>query len=94
MYVWRCYRAKNGKRNGYWALVKSYRTARGPRQRVVAHLGELDERGRIGVQQAAQPASTLQADLFRQPSSPGWLEIDIAVCVWNAVVSLEVVGWD
>jgi len=26
---------KNGKRHGYWALVESYRTSRGPRQRVV-----------------------------------------------------------
>jgi len=56
MYVRRCYREKNGKRHAYWALVESYRTARGPRQRVVAYLGELDERGRIGVQQAVQPA--------------------------------------
>jgi transposase len=77
MYVRRCYRSKNGKRHGYWALVESYRTARGPRQRVVAYLGELDERGRMGVHQAAQPVSAAQADLFRQPSSPEWVEVDI-----------------
>ena len=77
MYVRRCYRNKNGKRHAYWALVESYRTARGPRQRVVAYLGELDERGRVGVQQAAQSAPTLQADLFRPPSNPEWVEIDI-----------------
>ena len=77
MYVRRCYRAKNGKRHGYWALVESYRTARGPRQRVVAYLGELDERGRMGVQQAAQPVCAAPADLFRQPSSPEWVEVDI-----------------
>jgi hypothetical protein len=34
------------------ALVESYRTATGPRQRVVAWLGKLDEAGRLGVQQA------------------------------------------
>lgn len=78
MYVRRCYRVKNGKRHAYWALVESYRTARGPRQRVVAYLGELDEGGRIGVQQAVQPASTAQEDLFRPPSSsPEWVEVDI-----------------
>ena len=77
MYVRRCYRKKNGKRHGYWALVESYRTARGPRQRVVAYLGELDERGRIGVQQAVQPASTAQAHLFRQAGSAEWVEVDI-----------------
>ena len=78
MYVRRCYRKKNGKRHAYWALVESYRTARGPRQRVVAYLGELDERGRIGVQQAVQPASIAQEHLFRPPSiSPEWVEVDI-----------------
>lgn len=77
MYVRRCYRAKNGKRHAYWALVESYRTARGPRQRVVAYLGELDECGRMGVQQAVQPASPLQAHLFQKPRSPEWVEVDI-----------------
>ena len=77
MYVRRCYREKNGKRHAYWALVESYRTARGPRQRVVAYLGELDEHGRVGVQQAAQPASIGQGDLFQQSASPEWVEVDI-----------------
>lgn len=41
MFLRRCERKKNGKRHTYWALVESYRTAQGSRQRVVAHLGEL-----------------------------------------------------
>jgi len=77
MYVRRCYRQKNGRRHAYWALVESYRTARGPRQRVVAYLGELDEQGRVGVQQAVQPASASQTHLFQQPTSPEWVEVDI-----------------
>ena len=77
MYVRRCYRQKNGKRHAYWALVESYRTGRGPRQRVVAYLGELDERGRVGVQQAAQPGCTSQADLFQQSPSAEWVEVDL-----------------
>src|SRR3989304_3075965 len=48
MYLRPCYRRKNGKRHAYWALMESYRTERGPRQRVVAYLGQLDERGRRG----------------------------------------------
>jgi len=56
VYLRRCYRRKDGKRHAYWALVESFRSARGPRQRVVAYLGELDEQGRLGVQRAAQPA--------------------------------------
>ena len=52
MYLRRCYRSKDGKRHAYWALVKSVRTAWGPRQEVVAYLGEMDEAGRLGIKQA------------------------------------------
>jgi transposase len=41
MFLRRCERRKNGKCHTYWALVESYRTGRGSRQRVVAYLGEL-----------------------------------------------------
>jgi transposase len=41
MFLRRCERRKNGKQHTYWALVESYRTAQGSRQRVVAYLGEL-----------------------------------------------------
>ena len=34
-------KAKEGKEQTYWALVKSVRTARGPRHQVVSYLGEL-----------------------------------------------------
>lgn len=54
MYIRQCHRVKNGRRHAYWALVESYRTASGPRQRVVAWLGKLDEAGRLGVQQTAE----------------------------------------
>jgi len=48
MFLRRCERRKNGKRHTYWALVESYRTARGSRQRVVAYLGELKRSERSG----------------------------------------------
>ncbi|APZ96793.1 IS1634 family transposase [Fuerstiella marisgermanici] len=54
MFIRQCHRIKNGRRHAYWALVESYRSASGPRQRVVAWLGKLDEAGRLGVQQAAE----------------------------------------
>jgi transposase len=41
----------------YWTLVESVRTARRPRQRVVAYLGDLDEAGRLGLRDAALAAS-------------------------------------
>ncbi len=77
MYLRRCYRRKDGKRHAYWALVESFRTARGPRQRVVAYLGELDEQGRLGVQRAAQAADGLQSELFDQAPDAEWVEVDL-----------------
>ena len=47
MFIRPCYQSKNGKRHAYWALVESYRTARGPRQRTVAYLGMLKESERF-----------------------------------------------
>src|SRR5438445_12019954 len=41
MFLRRFERRKDGKINTYWALVESYRTAKGSRQRIVAYLGEL-----------------------------------------------------
>jgi len=77
MYLRRCYRQKDGKRHGYWALVESYRTSRGPRQRVVAYLGEMDAAGRLGLhQQAAGPAALAQRRLFGDVE-PQWVEVDL-----------------
>jgi len=43
MFIRPCYREKDGKRHAYWALVESYRTVRGPRQRVVSYVGAIGE---------------------------------------------------
>jgi transposase len=66
MFLRRFERRKNGKVNTYWALVESYRTAQGSRQRVVAYLGELKPGEQSGWAQLAQnldgkqpPASSL-----------------------------------
>ena len=40
MFLRRYRRTNNGKTHTYYALVESIRTEAGPRQRVVAHLGE------------------------------------------------------
>ena len=42
MFLRRYRRTKQGKTHSYYALVESVRTDAGPRQRVVAHLGELN----------------------------------------------------
>jgi transposase len=77
------FRRRNGRREAYWALVESYRTERGPRQRTVAYLGLMDEAGRLGVEQAADPQSpspqppSRQQELFTAAKTePRFVEID------------------
>ena len=67
MFIRQYFKQDNGCRTAYWALVESYRTARGPRQRVVAWLGKLDEAGRLGVQQAADGVGT-STDVGSRPN--------------------------
>jgi len=47
MYLRHTTRRKNGKVHRYWCLVRSVRVGRRVIQQTVAHLGELDEAGRI-----------------------------------------------
>lgn len=77
MYLRKCRRSVGGERKDYWQLVESYRTERGPRQRVVAHLGDLDEAGRIGVKEAASGnlEHVRQKALFND-TEPRWVEVD------------------
>jgi transposase len=77
VYLRRCFRNKDGKRHAYWALVESYRTACGPRQRVVAWLGELDAAGRMAVAEQAAGQQQRQAHLF-DDAEPAWVEVDAA----------------
>lgn len=84
MYIRQYFKTRNGERQAYWALVESYRGESGPRQRVVAWLGKLDEAGRLGVQQAAvgssgTPSSEKQSLLFDDETGetePRWVEVN------------------
>lgn len=87
MFLRRNRRRKNGEAYEYWTLVESARTARGPRQRVVATLGKLpgleaDERA--GWEEIAglldgRPRSGTQLDLFgREPEAPEWAHVDLS----------------
>ena len=76
MYIRRCRRTRSKKEHVYWELVESYRTARGPRQRVVAYLGDLQEAERMGTQQAVSEKEGWQSRLFNEVPEPEWTEID------------------
>jgi transposase len=82
VFLRRHFRRVNGERQAYWALVESYRTARGSRQRVISYLGNLNEPLRRGVLIAAGGP-----DLAAQLPLPGvgapaaedaeWVEVDV-----------------
>ena len=78
MFLRPLYRRENGRRQAYWALVESYRTERGPRQRTVAYLGQIDEADRLGVQDAVEPRSpSSQRRLFVESETQArYVEID------------------
>ena len=76
MFIRPCYRTKDGKRHAYWALVESYRTERGPRQRVVAYLGQLDEAGRLGVREAAVGSSAVRQRTLFEETPLQWVQVD------------------
>jgi transposase len=78
MYLRRCHRAKDGKRHAYWALVKSVRTAKGPRQEIVAYLGDLDEAGRLGVQQAASGGDDSEQQKLFDTTQSRYVEVDLS----------------
>lgn len=75
MYLRKKKRRKDGKTHTYWDLVESIRTAKGPRQKSVAYLGELTPSQRDGWAEfqarLADPAirTLRQASLFRETAS-------------------------
>ncbi len=77
MYLKRCGQSKVRKDGVYWELVESQRTKRGPRQRVVAYLGDVDKAACIGTKQAAlEQTGTWQSRLFDEEGEPEWVEVD------------------
>ena len=97
MFLRRFQKRKNGKAHAYWALVETYRTARGPRQRVVSYLGELKASERSGWAQLAakldgrshesEDSSPVQQSLFDPPARED--EVDAAFGSQPVLVDLN-----
>jgi transposase len=70
MYLRHTIRKKDGKVHRYWCLVRSVRVGRRVIQQTVAHLGELDERGRIEARALARRliGAPEQSELFKDGS--------------------------
>ena len=78
-------RKKNGTLYEYWSLVKSVRTARGPRQETVAFIGKepgLDKPSRVGWEQigAILDGKSREPDLFDDAWAdvPAWATVDVS----------------
>jgi len=74
MYLRKVTKHKDGKAHRYWALVQSYRTERGPRQRTVAWLGEVSEDSKLVLKTGETPPCD-QTHLFEK-SRPEWIEVN------------------
>lgn len=78
MFLRRCRSTKRSGQHIYWQLVESYRTERGPRQRVVAYLGDVGEGKRAGTLEAAKGVTgSWQSRLFDEEGEPEWVEVDV-----------------
>lgn len=82
MFVRRFRRRRAGKEHAYWGLVESYRTERGPRQRLVTYLGKDDEAGGLGVKVALDGSSGWWQPALEcfEGAKPRWVEVD-----WSSI---------
>ena len=84
MYLRRHGKNVDGEEYGYWSLVESVRTARGPRQRIVATIGKLpglDKEERIGWEEISRilTGKPRHQDslLEKTEEPPSWATVDI-----------------
>jgi transposase len=84
MYLRRYGKKVNGEEYGYWSLVESVRTARGPRQRIVASIGKLpdfDKEERLGWEEIGRILSgnpkPQESLLEKTEEPPSWATVDI-----------------
>ena len=77
MYLRKCRKRVAGTEYVYWQLVQSCRSERGPRQQVVAYLGDMEEGQRLGVALAARGQNgSHQGSLLSEGVESEWVEVD------------------
>jgi transposase len=92
MFLRRYERRKDGKVHSYWALVESYRTAKGSRQRLVAYFGELkpgEQSGWAQLGRGLDGKPPLSPTLFDPPPDAALANGDEAVWVEVGGVRME-----
>ena len=71
---------KSGKSHSYWAIVRTVRTPRGPRQQLVSYLGELsatEQREYARIRRIVAESEPVQKELFEPEAGPQWVEVDV-----------------
>lgn len=95
MYLRHTIRKKDGKVHRYWCLVRSVRVGRRVIQQTVAHLGELDEQGRIQARALAHKliGTPEQATLFADGSEHLTMPVRLKAFASSAHVSSAMCIW-
>jgi transposase len=70
MYLRRIKVKKDGKKHYYWALVESYRTEKGPRQRVVGYIGDVSKAQARKIEACAEGCDSVQQDFLSPEELP------------------------
>jgi len=76
MFIRRLKIKKSGKSHYYWALVESYRTDRGVRQRIVGYIGDVSGSKARRIKQSVERCDSFQQDFFSEEELPEHVEIE------------------
>ena len=71
---------KGRKSHSYWAIVRTVRTPRGPRQELVSYLGELSATQSAQyarLRRIVADAEPVQLELFDSDATPDWVKVDV-----------------
>jgi transposase len=75
MFLRRFNRKKNGKKHFYWALVESYRTEKGSRQRIIGYIGEGTKSEARRIAQSAERCDSIQQNFFSPEELPEFADV-------------------
>lgn len=76
MYLRRINRKKSGKNHYYWALVESYRTEKGVRQRIVGYIGDVSKKQAQKLHKSVEPCYSYQQDFLSPEELPEKAQIN------------------
>jgi transposase len=68
---------KNGKIHDYWALVESYRTEKGVRQRIVGYIGDITRKQAKSFELSAERCESYQTDFLSPEELPDRADVEL-----------------